>query len=73
MNEHKHAHLAGEKPGSHTNQTILMAIFFLVWIVDSFLLRYTTFLFETFMWLSLIPAVIIIVVAVAAPAPKHRA
>jgi len=72
MNEHKHAHLAGEKPGSHTNQTILMAIFFLVWIVDSFLLRYTTFLFETFMWLSLIPAVIIIVGAIYLMDRSHK-
>jgi protein-S-isoprenylcysteine O-methyltransferase Ste14 len=72
MKEHKHAHLAGERPGSHTNQIILMVIFFVVWIVDSFLLRYTTFLFETFMWLSLIPGVIILVAAVYFMDRSHK-
>lgn len=36
--------LTGEKPNSHRDQTILMALFFIVWITDSFLLRLTTFL-----------------------------
>ena len=72
MNEHKHAHLAGEKPGSHRNQMILMVVFFLVWIIDSFLLRYTTFLFETFMWLSIVPAVIILAAAIYFMDRSHK-
>jgi len=73
MNEHKHEHLAGERPGSHTNQTILMIVFFAVWIVDSFLLRFTTFLFGTFsIWLNIIPAVVILALAVYFMDASHK-
>ena len=72
MHDHKHPHLVGERPGSHRNQMYLMVIFFVVWILDSFLLRYTTFLFETFMWLSLIPAAIIVGVAVYFMDRSHK-
>ena len=77
MNGHNHEHLAGEKPGSHTYQTILMVIFFVVWIVDSVLLRVTTlslgtfsvsldimFLYGTYsISVNAIPAIVILVVA----------
>jgi protein-S-isoprenylcysteine O-methyltransferase Ste14 len=73
MNEHKHEHLAGERPGSHTNQTILMVVFFVVWIIDSFLLRYTTFLFGTFsIWLNIIPAIVILALAVYFMDASHK-
>jgi len=65
MTGHKHEHLTGEKPGSHRNQTIMMVVFFIVWIVDSFLLRATTFLWSfSYFWVFLgIGAVVIIVAA----------
>jgi protein-S-isoprenylcysteine O-methyltransferase Ste14 len=52
MSFHEHDHLTGEKPGNHRNQTILAVAFFMVWIIDSFLLQFTTFLFNmTVVWL----------------------
>ena len=52
MGFHEHEHLTGEKPGNHRNQMILVVVFFAVWIIDSFLLRLTTFLFDmTVVWL----------------------
>jgi protein-S-isoprenylcysteine O-methyltransferase Ste14 len=54
MSEYSHEHLTGEMPGSHRNQMILMLVFFIVWIVDSFLLRITTLLWSfTYLWLLL--------------------
>jgi protein-S-isoprenylcysteine O-methyltransferase Ste14 len=73
MNDHKHENLAGERPGSHTNQMILMVVFFVVWIIDSFLLRFTTFLFGTFsIWLNIIPAVVILALAVYFMDASHK-
>ena len=73
MSKHGHDHLAGEKPGSHTNQMILMIVFFVVWIVDSFLLRWTTFLFEfSFIWLYIIPAALILVISVYLMNASHK-
>ncbi len=73
MSKHGHEHLAGEKPGSHQNQMILMVIFFVVWIVDSFLLRWTTFLFDlNLIWIYAIPAVIILALAVYLMNASHK-
>jgi protein-S-isoprenylcysteine O-methyltransferase Ste14 len=73
MNKHDHEHLAGERPGSHTNQMILMVAFFGVWIIDSFFLRFTTFLFGTFsIWLNIIPAVVILALAIYFMDASHK-
>jgi len=43
----KHNHIddaAGEHPFSDTGQLILLLIFLAVWVVDSFILRYSTFI-----------------------------
>lgn len=73
MNDHKHEHLAGERPGSHTNQTILMVVFFAVWIVDSFLLRYTTFLFGMFsIWINIIAGLIVLAISVYFMDRSHK-
>ena len=65
MSEHRHSHLAGEKPGSHQNQKIVLVVFLIVWIADSFILRVTTFLWSwTYFWVFAgVGAVIIIVAA----------
>jgi len=44
MPDHSHEHLTGEMPGSHNYQMILLALFLIVWILDSFVLGLTTFL-----------------------------
>ena len=46
MGSHNHAHLTGEKPGNHRIQMLLVVVFLIVWIIDSFLVRFTTFLFN---------------------------
>jgi protein-S-isoprenylcysteine O-methyltransferase Ste14 len=50
-----------------------MVVFFVVWIVDSFFLRYTTFLFGTFfIWLNIIPAIVILALAVYFMDASHK-
>ena len=44
MPDHSHEHLTGEMLGSHTYQMILLALFLIVWILDSFVVGLTTFL-----------------------------
>lgn len=41
------AHLTGELPRSHLYQKILTITFFIVWILDSFVLQFSTFLTES--------------------------
>jgi len=73
MSSHGHEHLAGEKPGSHTNQMILMIVFLVVWAIDSFLFRWTTFLFDlSFIWVYIIPAALILVTAVYLMNASHK-
>ena len=73
MSKHGHEHLAGEKPGSHKNQMILAVVFFVVWIVDSFLLRITTFLFDiNLLWIYLIPAAIVLVISMYLMNASHK-
>jgi len=73
MSKHGHEHLAGEKPGSHTNQMILMIVFFMIWGIDSFLVRWTTFLFDlNLIWIYVILAALIIVISVYLMNASHK-
>jgi protein-S-isoprenylcysteine O-methyltransferase Ste14 len=73
MSKHRHEHLTGEKPGSHRNQMIMMFTFFIVWIVDSFLLRITTFLWSlTFFWVYIVIGAVVIVVAAYFMDASHK-
>ena len=64
MSGYRHEHLTGEKPGSHRNQMTMMVAFLIVWIVDSFILRITTFLWSlTFFWVYIVIGAVVIVVA----------
>jgi protein-S-isoprenylcysteine O-methyltransferase Ste14 len=73
MHDHSHENLAGEKPGSHQNQTILMVIFFVAWILDSFLLRFTTFLSGPVpIWIHLVVAAAVLVVAIYFMRGSHK-
>ena len=70
---HKHEHLTGEKPSSHTNQMILAVVFFVVWIVDSFLLRLTTYLFNmTSIWICIPLGLIVILLSIYFMNVSHR-
>ncbi|MHA1288612.1 MAG: methyltransferase family protein [Candidatus Thorarchaeota archaeon] len=73
MSKHGHEHLAGEKPGSHRNQMILAIAFLVVWVIDSFLLRWTTFLFDlNLIWTNGIPAALILVLALYLMNASHN-
>jgi protein-S-isoprenylcysteine O-methyltransferase Ste14 len=73
MSKHKHAHLTGEKPDSHRNQMIMMVVFLIVWAIDSFLLRITTFLWSwTYFWVFAGVGAIIIVVSVYFMNASHK-
>ena len=73
MKKHDHEHLAGEKPGCHVNQAILMVAFFVVWTVDSFFLRFTTFLFVlSLIWLNVILGMIVLAISVYYLNASHR-
>ncbi|TFH05548.1 MAG: isoprenylcysteine carboxylmethyltransferase family protein, partial [Candidatus Thorarchaeota archaeon] len=73
MSEHGHEHLTGEKPASHTNQMILMIVFFAVWVIDSFLLRVTTFLFDlNLIWIYIISGIVILAISVYSMDRSHK-
>ena len=73
MSKHHHENLTGEAPGSHRNQMILMVIFFAVWIIDSFVLRITTFLWNfTYFWIFLGIGGIILVAAIYFMNASHK-
>ncbi|MFW9806547.1 MAG: methyltransferase family protein [Candidatus Thorarchaeota archaeon] len=64
MSEHIHENLTGEKPSGHRNMMIIMVVFLIVWAVDSFLLRITTFLWSwTYFWVFAGVGGVIIIVA----------
>jgi protein-S-isoprenylcysteine O-methyltransferase Ste14 len=65
--------LTGEKPESHRNQTVLMVAFFVVWVVDSFVLRVTTFLWSfTYFWVFLGVGAVVLVVSVYFMNASHK-
>ena len=73
MSKRKHEHLTGEKPGNHQTQMILMIVFLAVWIIDSFLIRVTTFLFNIDLsWLNVPIGVGILIVAVYFMDASHK-
>ncbi|MFX1264868.1 MAG: methyltransferase family protein [Promethearchaeota archaeon] len=73
MSEHRHGHLAGEMPSSHTYQMALLVIFLVVWGVDSFLLRFTTFLVNGIpIWFPIIPAAVVFAAAVYFMNASHK-
>lgn len=73
MNDHKHEHLAGEKPGSHRNQTVLMLVFFIVWVADSFLLQLTAFLFSwSYVWLNIIVGLVVLGMSIYFMDASHK-
>jgi protein-S-isoprenylcysteine O-methyltransferase Ste14 len=54
--------LAGEHKYTDAGQVILLVIFLIVWILDSFMLHYSTFLNENIKWyFRIIPGIIILV------------
>lgn len=56
--------LAGEHKFTDAGQVILLVIFLIIWILDSFVFKYSTFLNEDIKWYILvIPGVIIVVIA----------
>ncbi len=73
MSKHRHAHLIGEKPGNHRTQMILMIVFLVVWISDSFLFQVTTFLFNmNLIWLNVPLGVIILGISVYFMKTSHQ-
>jgi len=73
MSEHRHEHLTGEMPGSHTYQMVLLVAFLVVWAADSFLLRFTTFLVNGIpIWSPIIPAVFVFAAAVYFMNASHK-
>ena len=50
-----------------------MIVFLVVWAIDSFLFRWTTFLFDlSFIWVYIIPAALILVTAVYLMNASHK-
>ncbi len=73
MPGYSHDHLTGEMSGSHRYQMILMIVFLVVWILDSFLLRVTTFLWNlTFFWIFIGLGAVVIVVAAYFMNASHK-
>jgi protein-S-isoprenylcysteine O-methyltransferase Ste14 len=73
MSKHEHEHLTGEMPRSHDYQTVLMVVFFAIWILDSFLLRLTTLPTNLLSaLLPILPAFLVLGVAVYFMRASHR-
>lgn len=73
MSKHRHEHLSGERPESHRDQTILMVAFFAIWIIDSFLLRITTFLWiMDYFWVYLGLGAVFLMIAVYFMNASHK-
>jgi protein-S-isoprenylcysteine O-methyltransferase Ste14 len=73
MSDCIHENLTGEKPGGHRNQMVLMVIFFIVWILDSFVLRLTTFLWSfTYFWVFIGFGGVLIILAVYFINASHK-
>jgi protein-S-isoprenylcysteine O-methyltransferase Ste14 len=73
MSRHSHENLAGEMPGSHTNQTILMVVFFIFWIIDSFLLRLTTVWFDwSLVWINIIFGIAVLATSIYFMQASHK-
>ncbi len=65
MTDRNHDHLTGEMPRNHTYQMILLVAFLTVWILDSFLLRFTTILWDLIpIWIPILLAIGIFAAAV---------
>ncbi|MFW9799855.1 MAG: hypothetical protein ACFFD9_05430, partial [Candidatus Thorarchaeota archaeon] len=64
MADRNHENLTGEMPRNHTYQIVLIVVFLIVWILDSFFLRYTTFLWELIpIWIPILTAIAIFAAA----------
>ncbi|MFQ5832267.1 MAG: methyltransferase family protein [Candidatus Thorarchaeota archaeon] len=64
MTDRNHEHFTGEMPGNHTYQMILIVVFLTVWIVDSFVLRFTTVLWDLIpIWIPILTAIAIFAAA----------
>ncbi len=73
MPDHSHEHLTGEMPGNHTYQMILLALFLIVWILDSFVLGLTTFLQAVVpIWVHVTFAILIFSAAVYFMVASHK-
>ncbi|TFG09156.1 isoprenylcysteine carboxylmethyltransferase family protein [Candidatus Thorarchaeota archaeon] len=69
----KHDHLTGEMPRSHDLQIALMILFFAVWIVDSFVVRVTTFLFSIVpIWSNIPVGIALLLLAVHLMRASHK-
>jgi protein-S-isoprenylcysteine O-methyltransferase Ste14 len=56
--------LTGEHKFGDAGQLILLVIFLIVWILDSFVLKFSTFLIEDLRWyVTVIPGIIILTIA----------
>jgi protein-S-isoprenylcysteine O-methyltransferase Ste14 len=62
-----------EMPHNHKYQGIIFAGFFVVWILDSFILQFSTFfLFQVPVWLHIIPALAIFILALYLVDASHK-
>ena len=60
-------------PGNHTYQMVFGIVFLVVWILDSFLLRITTFLADqVYFWIPLIPAALVLIVSLYLIDASHK-
>jgi protein-S-isoprenylcysteine O-methyltransferase Ste14 len=55
-------HLAGEHPFGDRGQLILLGVFMVVWVADSFIFRFSTFAGHYVSWLIRIPAAAVILI-----------
>ena len=67
----KHTHVAGEAQRSHTIQISLFIFFLIIWILDSFIFRFTTYAFIIPFFLNVIFAIPIFIAAAYLMSQSH--
>jgi len=60
---HDHSHAAGEAPQNHTIQISLFLFFLIVWILDSFIFRFTAYANVIPYFLNVFVGIVILIVA----------
>lgn len=59
---HQHDHSQDEHPLNHTFQILAVLFFLVLWIPDSFIFRFTTFLSQFVPWFVSVPTGIVIII-----------
>jgi protein-S-isoprenylcysteine O-methyltransferase Ste14 len=68
---HEHPHVAGEARHSHTIQISLFLFFIIIWILDSFIFRFTAYVYHVPLFLNVLAAIPVFITAAYLMSQSH--